>query len=267
MKLDEITPLILTFNEEANLSRLLDGLKWASSVVIVDSFSKDNTEGIAASYSNTKIFRRVFDNHTAQWNYGLDQIQTDWVLTLDADYRLTDEFLSCLSRLQADSPAYSASFRFCVLGRSLRSTLYPQRVVLFKASNFRYVQDGHTQLLNAGNQEIRAIAATILHDDRKPLSHWFASQAKYALLEADKLRGQRFRELGWKDKLRRLIFPAPILTLIYCLVFKRLILDGWSGVLYSLQRVFAELMLSIVLVDQILRSEVSETSKSVGTNP
>ncbi|KLU02925.1 glycosyltransferase [Rhodopirellula islandica] len=89
------------------------------------------------------------------------------------------------------------------------------------------------------------------HDDHKPLSHWFNAQIKYAFLEADKIKSNC--NLSWKDRLRSKILFAPFLNLFYCLFAKRLILDGWAGIFYSTQRFFAELILSLVLLDRKLR--------------
>ena len=86
MNLAEITPLILTWNEEANIGRTLEGLTWAARIVVVDSGSTDGTAALVARHPNAELVYREFDNHAAQWNFGLDQVDTPWVLALDADY-------------------------------------------------------------------------------------------------------------------------------------------------------------------------------------
>ena len=90
MNLFDITPLILTYNEEANIERTLSGLKWARQIVVLDSNSTDQTASIVERFDNVRFVRRQFDNHTAQWNFGLAEIQTPWVLTLDAEAVLRD---------------------------------------------------------------------------------------------------------------------------------------------------------------------------------
>ena len=60
-------------------------------------------------------------------------------------------------------------------------------------------------------------------------------------------------ELSLQDRLRKRIVIAPFLVLFYTLLWKRLILDGWPGLYYVAQRVFAELMLSLRLMDKMLR--------------
>src|SRR5512143_2622752 len=92
---DRITPLILTWNEEANIARTLDKLRWAREVVVVDSGSTDGTRAICESFPNVRVVVRPFDSHAAQWNFGLKEtgIVSDWVLALDADYVLTDDLV------------------------------------------------------------------------------------------------------------------------------------------------------------------------------
>src|SRR5438552_1941169 len=98
--LSELTPLILTFNEEENIGRTLSALGWAYEIVMIDSGSTDKTIEIAkAAHPNVKIVQRQFDSHTQQWNFGLDQIATEWVLTLDADYQLSPELQEEIARL------------------------------------------------------------------------------------------------------------------------------------------------------------------------
>ncbi|HEU5130546.1 MAG TPA: glycosyltransferase, partial [Pyrinomonadaceae bacterium] len=91
--LTDITPLILTYNEAPNIARSLSALTWANDIVVVDSFSDDDTVAIARSDSRVRVFQRAFDTHRNQWEFGLKEtgISTPWVLALDADYVLSDE--------------------------------------------------------------------------------------------------------------------------------------------------------------------------------
>ena len=91
--LDQITPLILTYNEDPNINRTLKKLTWAKRIIIIDSFSDDATLEILGQYPQVELFQRKFDTHGAQWNFGLGKITTDWVLSLDADYILSDQLI------------------------------------------------------------------------------------------------------------------------------------------------------------------------------
>lgn len=251
--LSQITPLVLTFNEAPNLRRTLEKLGWAREVLVLDSFSTDETEWIARNFSNVVFVHRKFDNHSAQWNFGLDQVKTDWVLSLDADYIVTDELRVEIAQLQSEPniSAYFARFRYCVEGRPLRGTLYPPRAVLFQKARCRYVQDGHTQML-AIEGTSRFLNGYLLHDDRKPLSRWLESQRSYARLEAEKLLAHSGHGRSFADHLRRMIWPAAPAAFVYALLVKGCLFDGWPGWFYTLQRIYAELLLSLELLDRKL---------------
>jgi hypothetical protein len=196
---------------------------------------------------------RHFDCHTEQWNYAVDQVTTTWVLSLDADYVLTDSFVAEISSLDVpdDVDAIFAPFQYCVFGEPLRACLYPPRAVLFRKNRCRYEADGHTQLLAVKGKTLSAVAA-IQHDDRKPLSRWFSSQDKYAGLEAEKLLACPLGELRAQDRLRLRMIYAPLVTLAYTLLVRGVIWDGWRGWFYAFQRMLAELMLSLRLLEKKL---------------
>src|ERR1700733_1180828 len=145
--LNQITPLILTFNEAPNIRRTLEKLTWAKEIIVVDSFSTDETLEIIKSFPQARVIQRKFDAHAVQWNFGLEQCKTEWVLALDADYILGNDLISELKKFEAqtDVVAYFARFKFCVCGRPLRGTLYPPRAVFFQKNKCHYEQDGHTQ--------------------------------------------------------------------------------------------------------------------------
>lgn len=250
--LEEITPVILTFNEEANIERVLERLNWARDIVVVDSFSTDATVAILSRHPQVRPFQRAFDNHEQQWNFaiGATDIKTEWFLALDADYLLTEELIAELAALEPDQTinGYAAGFRYCIGGAPLRGTLYPPVTILCRRGKARYEQDGHTQRV-AVTGTVAMLASKVLHDDRKPLSRWIWSQQRYARLEADYLlAGGKTGSL--MDRIRRWGWLAPILVFFYTLIVKGCILDGWRGWYYVLQRTFAEVLIALEIVDR-----------------
>lgn len=264
MNLSDITPLILTYNEEPNVTRVLERLRWAREVVVLDSFSTDRTVELAKGFPNVRVESRAFDDHTTQWNHGISLCPTPWVLSMDGDYVLPDAFPEELRALPVaeDVDAYQARFRYTVFGKDLRAALYPPRALLFRKERCTYIQDGHTQLLKIpGRTEM--LQSFIQHDDRKPLTRWISSQSKYAEQEAEKLAAADPATLPLQDRLRRMMVVAPVVSLLYCLIFKGLILDGWRGWYYCWQRMVAEIFLSLRLLERKLhsRTNLSDTER------
>ena len=245
-----ITPMVLAFNEEANLDRTLGQLKWAGRVIVMDSFSTDETLAICARFPNVEVVQRKFDNPWNQLNHGIDLVRTEWVMVLGADYVLTDELVAELAVLQppADTHAFISSFYYCINGRPLRGSLYPPRELIFRRTCGRYADDGHTEsLIWKGNAQ--HLHHCVNHDDRKPLSRWLSSQDRYAKLEADKLTRTPASALGLNDRIRKTILLGPPVVFLYTLFVRGVILDGWAGWHYALQRALAETLLSLRLIE------------------
>ncbi len=249
--LDQITPLILTFNEEANINRTLSGLRWARRIVVVDSFSTDATLDLLAQYPQVEVVQRTFDTHATQWNAGLDQIKGGWVLSLDADYVINPALQKEIGAAVevADQHCYDGyriSFRYCVFGKPLKGTVLPPRLALFRRKCGTYVDDGHTQdLCLTGN--CSALFSPIYHDDRKPLIRWLWAQNRYLKLEVQKMLNTHPSDLGAADRLRQSTIFAPFAVLFLCLIWHRGLLDGWRGWFYAFQRMYVEILLSLML--------------------
>ncbi len=262
--LRDITPVILTLNEEANLERTLEPLTWADDIVVVDSGSADGTCDIARRYPQVRLFSREFTTHAEQWQFAVfdTEIATHWVLALDADYLLSEELMREIGSLRLDGPerGFSAAFRYCINGTPLKGTVYPPVTVLFDRNQANYVQDGHTQRIELQGP-VGRLQGHILHDDRKPLASWLQAQDRYMELEAAKLHASDYRDLNSADKLRKTGVLAPFFMFWYVLLGKGVILDGYAGLAYAWQRTIAEGILAVKLFGRRLpRPGIDEDS-------
>ena len=250
MQLTSITPLILTYNEERNIERVLARLEWAPRIVVVDSGSTDRTLALLGANSRVTVLNRPFDSFAAQCNFGLAQIQTEWVLSLDADYVCGPSLARELEALpeNPDESGFAAQFEYCIAGRPLRGTLYPSRTVLYRRDGARYDNDGHGHRVNVAGS-VGRLTSPILHDDRKPLSVWLQAQERYAEKELEKLTSSSRAEWSLADRLRRRKWITPLVMPFYCLIWKTLILDGWPGWFYTAQRTYFEVLLALKLHD------------------
>lgn len=249
--MNDITALVLTYNEAPNIARTLARLSWLPRVIVVDSQSTDATTQIASTFPNVQVIARPFTSHADQWNFGLEQagITSEWVLALDADYVLTDDVIREIQGLDAapETAGYSAAFDYCIDGRPLRGAVYPPVTILFRRARAKYEQDGHTQRVRLTGT-VQRLTAHIFHDDRKSLTHWLSAQAKYMRLEAEKLTRASPETLSAADQLRRCLVVAPAAMFVYCYLVRGGVFDGRAGLFYALQRAASELMLSLFLV-------------------
>jgi glycosyltransferase involved in cell wall biosynthesis len=136
---------MIAMNEEANLPRTLESVRWADEIIVVDSGSKDRTLEIAQSFG-AKTSYHAFGGHGEQKNVALDLCTSDWILLLDADEVLTaalqDEIRQVLAREDGREPKYNAYWiprLNLIFGRWMRhGGFYPDRKLrLFKRGSAR----------------------------------------------------------------------------------------------------------------------------------
>jgi len=253
--LDQITPLIITYNEAPNIGRTLDKLRWAKRIVVIDSGSTDGTVDMLKRYAQVEVLDRPFIDFADQCNFGLSQIRTPWVLSLDADYELSEALVDEMASLRPgdEIAGYSARFVYRIGGRRLRGSLYPPRTVLYRKLGASYCQEGHGHRVSVAGR-VRPLSEVIYHDDRKPLSRWVESQRRYARVEAAYLWSHHPGALTRIDRVRRIGWPAPLAILFYTLFVKGCLLSGRAGWYYALQRLIAEALIALEINDRRLRN-------------
>src|SRR5262249_1359743 len=208
------------------------------------------------------IVVRKFDDFASQCNFGLTRVQTEWVLSLDADYELSDELVKEIAELTADAgiSGYQVGFTYRIYGTPLRGSLYPARTVLYRKAKGFYQNEGHGHRVVVSGA-IEKLKGVIYHDDRKSVSRWVISQRRYAEVEAQNLLNALPGNMSTADRIRRMAWPAPILVFFYTLFAKGCIFSGWAGWYYVLQRVLAETLIALEIVDRDLRNPPSTKEK------
>jgi glycosyltransferase involved in cell wall biosynthesis len=248
--LDTITPVLLTFNEAPNIARTLSRLDWAKDIVVVDGGSTDATLHILQSHPRVRVYHHAFESHPAQWRYAMQEtgIRTSWVLRLDADYQLTDELVNELASLRPDPSiaAYQVKFDYAIFSRKILSSVYPPKPVLLRQGRYSISDLGHTEGWTVHGPLAR-LKCRVVHDDWKAMQDWAIAQIRYMRREELKLRTRR---TGLRDWLR--IHPPlmPVAVFFYCLLVKGLLFSGRAGIMYTLQRVTAETVLAVFILER-----------------
>jgi|SRR6218665_633066 len=85
-----LSALVITFNEEKHINEIMKDLDFADEIIIVDSFSTDNTVTLVNSFPKAKLIQNAFVDYTSQRNFAIDHANNPWILFIDADERLTD---------------------------------------------------------------------------------------------------------------------------------------------------------------------------------
>lgn len=260
-----VSVLILTLNEEINISACLESLSWCDDVVVLDSLSTDRTCSIAAELG-ARIVTRAFDNWSAHQNWAVSHIEFryPWVLYLDADERcpteLRDEVLKRVAR--APESAFRIRRKDFFMGRWLKhAQLYPSWFVrLFRPSRIRYERLVNPVAVVDG--PIGELESHIIHYPfSHGVSHWIARHNRYSDMEAieaakigrSNAAVQQGASLWSRDpnERRRVLkdiffkLPArPFLKFAYYYGWRRGFLDGRAGLTYATLQAIYEYMIA-----------------------
>jgi len=153
-----ISCCIICFNEEANIRRCLESVKWCDEIVVIDSFSTDHTVEICREYT-TRILQRPWPGYVEQKRFALAQTTHEWVLNVDADEEvsaaLREEILFVLQRNDPAVDGFSIPRLVCYLGRWWRRGWYPgRRLRLFRKAKVRWGGvDPHEKVLLRGHED------------------------------------------------------------------------------------------------------------------
>src|SRR3989304_7180861 len=86
---EKLSVTMITYNEEANIHEALESVRWADEIIVLDSFSTDRTVEICKKYTD-KIISHEFVGYGKLRNIAIDHASYDWILSLDADERVTE---------------------------------------------------------------------------------------------------------------------------------------------------------------------------------
>lgn len=188
----DITVIILTYNEELHICRCIENVKGiAKEIFLVDSFSTDGTVEIARSLGAVVYQNRWENNHSKQFNWGLDNlpITSKWVLRLDADEYLTAELIEELNdklqQLSEDVTGVVFPLRRIFMGRQMHHGLGTVKLLrLFRVGVGRSevrLMDEHIQLTCGKTVEF---THPFVDDNLNNLSWWTIKHVGYAIREA-----------------------------------------------------------------------------------
>jgi glycosyltransferase involved in cell wall biosynthesis len=217
---------VITKNEEDRIGACLDSADFADGMLVVDSGSTDQTKEIAEA-KGAKVVVHDFDGHVEQKNRAVDLADTDWVLSLDADERLSPELREEIRLLleDADPPAaYSMPRRTFYLGRWIdHGGWYPDRKVrLFDRRRARWGGvNPHDRVEVDG--EVRALSGDIEHYSYRSLSDHLRQIDFFTTIAA-----REKHAAGQKPRLWRLLLH-PIGKVIRMYLLKLGFLDGRAG--------------------------------------
>lgn len=184
-----ISVVVLTKNEENNLTECLDSVKgWADEIIVIDDLSTDNTVAIAQKLAD-KVLIKKMEIEGAHRNWAYAQAKNSWVLSLDADEKVTSELKSEITQIlpKTDCVCFSIPLRNYIGNTWVRhGGWYPAgKVRLFKKEKFRYEEVVvHPRAFLDG--ACGHLKGDIIHKGYPDFEHFLASLNRQSTLEAKK---------------------------------------------------------------------------------
>jgi len=259
--------LILTLNEEINLPRCLESISWCEDIVVLDSFSTDETASIAKA-TNARFYQREFDDYARQRNYGITGIQykKPWLLMVDADeivpQELADEIDSVINGCDEAMCLFRMRRKDFFMGRWIRhSSGYPTwfgrlmrigKVHVQRPINEEYHTDGKIGFLEEH---------LIHYPFNKGFHSWLEKHNRYSTMEAKAMTSNKpykfqLHNIFNSDPIIRrkalkgfanTLPVRPIFVFIGLYFIRRGFLDGISGLTFCLLRTIYEYMIDCKL--------------------
>jgi glycosyltransferase involved in cell wall biosynthesis len=190
----KLSVTIITFNEESNIKECLESVKWADEIILVDSESRDKTIEIAKAYTD-KVITKKWEGFSVQKSFALANAGNEWVLSIDADERVTPELKEEIQSLLSAEPSPDGYFiprRNFFLGREIKNCgWYPDyQMRLFRKSKTvvdpRKVHEGFLVNGNTGH-----LKNAFIHFTHNNLHDTFKKINEYSTLEAEELYLQK----------------------------------------------------------------------------
>jgi glycosyltransferase involved in cell wall biosynthesis len=226
-----ISATIITFNEESNIKDACESVAWADEIVVVDSESTDATRDIAAS-CGARVITNPWPGFSAQKQFAANRAAHDWIFSLDADERVSDQLKQSIQILKNhprgdDSDGYVIARRTYYQGRWIRGGgWYPDRQLrLFKKSHGRWKERHiHESVAMNPGSRVERLNGDLLHYTSPDAAHHHRMIGeRYAPLAAQQMfeEGRRTSMLG--------VASAGPAAFIRSLILKGGLRDGFAG--------------------------------------
>lgn len=228
MSRQRVSVLIPAFNESRNIVECVQSARWADEVVVVDSFSRDDTVALARPLAD-RVLEHEYVNSATQKNWAIPRMTHDWVMVLDADERVTTELRDEILALLAGAPdcaGYRIWRRNHFMGRPVRYCGWQNDscVRLFRREGSRY-QDREVHADVECDGPIGRLNGRLIHNTFDGFEQYMKKFDRYTTWAAND-RARRTRRVGARHLLLR-----PAWRFFRQYVLKRGFLDGRAGLI------------------------------------
>tara|TARA_B100002052_G_C15722993_1_gene525050 strand:+ start:23 stop:802 length:780 start_codon:yes stop_codon:yes gene_type:complete len=223
----KLSVLVPTFNCEKSIRQTLESVKWADEIIIIDSFSTDNTLLISKEYTDY-IYQKEYLNSAHQKNNAIDYCNNEWIFQIDSDELLSEKaekiICAAIDTANDDIDCFKMPRKNYVLGKWVKhGGLYPDwEYRLFRKTKGRWLEkEVHSRIEVSGR--IEALDLQIIHHGMPNISKQLENLNRYTRYEADELKNRKmnFSIIRW-------IFSPPLI-IVKKYIIQQGFRDGWRG--------------------------------------
>lgn len=226
--MDKITAVILTFNEERNISRCIDSIiSFVDEILVVDSFSTDHTAEICKSYGVT-FHQHHFEGYIEQKNYAMKLASNNIILSLDADEALSAELVASIKNvkpnIEYDGYTMNRLTNYC--GKWIHhSGWYPDRKLRLvdKRKGIWGGTNPHDRFEMTSQGRVFHLLGDILH-----YSYYTFEEHRAQVIRFADISARSMHEKGIRSNILKIIYK-PVARFLRAFVMKAGFLDGWEG--------------------------------------
>lgn len=230
--MEKISAIIPCFNEQHNIAGAIESCQFADEIIVVDSFSTDETLEIIKKYPDVILLQHEYEHSAAQKNWTIPQAKHDWVFLLDADERTNQKLIDEIRETVNSSPkqvAFWIGRDNIFMDQSVSHVWKGDAVIrLFRKSQCRYENKHvHAEIITDG--EIGRLNQRLSHDT-------YAGKG----LEAHLLKGMRYTTWAALDRVNKIkkissyhLLVKPFFAFLKRYILNRGFLDGKAGFIIS----------------------------------
>lgn len=230
-----ISVAILTKNEEKNIKRCLESVKWCDEIIIIDDNSSDETIQIAKKYKATIYTRNLNNDFSAQRNFAISKAKNEWILFVDGD------------EIVSDALAYEISNAIQLKDQNLRNYdgFYIRRSDFIWGKQLKYGETGNMMFLRLAKKgsglwegktherwkidgRVGKLINSLLHFPHKNLEEFFKKINFYTDIRAEELKSKNVKAFFWS------ILVYPLGKFLINFFLKRGFLDGIHGLIVAI---------------------------------
>lgn len=228
--MNKISLVIITFNEARNIVRCINSAKdIADEVLVIDSFSKDNTVALATNMG-VKVILTEWQGYAETKNYANSLAENDWILSLDADEELSDELKESILKVKEEGLNGTYIFRrlsnYC--GHKIyHCGWYPDyKKRLFQRKFCKWTEKFiHESLICPEQNQTQVLKGIINHYSYYTITEHLTRTKKYAHLSAKQSALEKEKGIFLK------LFLKPLIKFISAYIYKLGFLDGYYGII------------------------------------